>query len=281
LNSVRLRCIEAAEGLGLNIMFNTTVHRGNIDQLDHVLDFFRANAGRLRLVSFQVQADTGRGIERERPDIVAAEPVWQRIERFLGISLNSGAIRAGHTACNRYGIALVTGRRSLDLLDDTPVVGRLLAALADTPIDRGRPLRTVFAVAAALAGRPRTALKLLSWGSRKLGPLARNAVAERALPTTLSFMVHSFMDACSLDAERLEACAFKVMTHKGPLSMCLHNARRDEFILAPLEVRSARQVRFWKPLSGDSQTERPRSDEVRPQQLPLKRLKGRARRARQ
>jgi uncharacterized radical SAM superfamily Fe-S cluster-containing enzyme len=48
--------------------------------------------------------------------------------------------------------------------------------------------------------------------------------------------MQNFMDAESLDQERVNACSFMVMTADGPISMCEHNARRDEFILKPLEV---------------------------------------------
>ena len=30
--------------------------------------------------------------------------------------------------------------------------------------------------------------------------------------------------------------AFKVMTRDGPLSMCLHNAKRDSYILQPIRI---------------------------------------------
>ena len=52
----------------------------------------------------------------------------------------------------------------------------------------------------------------------------------------LSFFVQNFMDANDLDEKRVEACSFMVMTHKGPVSMCEHNANRDDYILSPVTV---------------------------------------------
>ena len=44
------------------------------------------------------------------------------------------------------------------------------------------------------------------------------------------------MDANNLDPDRINACSFMVMTPDGPMSMCAHNAKRDEFILRPIPV---------------------------------------------
>jgi hypothetical protein len=66
----------------------------------------------------------------------------------------------------------------------------------------------------------------------------------------LSFLIHNFMDACALERDRVEACVFMAVTAHGPVSMCLHNARRDSFILEPLEVETDGGQRRWDPLSG-------------------------------
>ena len=65
-----------------------------------------------------------------------------------------------------------------------------------------------------------------------------------------------------------------VATRDGPISMCVHNAKRDHYVLAPIDLNNGR---VWEPLSGK---ERPvfhviNTDEVGPEGLPLKRLKGR------
>ena len=54
----------------------------------------------------------------------------------------------------------------------------------------------------------------------------------------------------SLEKERIDACVFKTMTQDGPVSMCLHNARRDSFILKPVRLHTQTGERYWQPLSG-------------------------------
>ena len=67
----------------------------------------------------------------------------------------------------------------------------------------------------------------------------------------LSFFIHDFMSACGLDRERIDACAFMAATRDGPVSMCLHNAKRDSFILQPVKLRTAAGEQVWDPVTGD------------------------------
>ncbi len=53
-----------------------------------------------------------------------------------------------------------------------------------------------------------------------------------------------------LDQERIDACSFMVMTPDGPISMCAHNAERDEYILRPLEIETDRGKEIFYPLSS-------------------------------
>jgi 7,8-dihydro-6-hydroxymethylpterin dimethyltransferase len=78
------------------------------------------------------------------------------------------------------------------------------------------------------------------------------------------------MDACSLDAERIDACVFMAITQDGPISMCAYNAQRDRWLLQPLRIA---QGGVWQPLLGDAG--HAGSTVV----IPLKHLKGRAREA--
>jgi hypothetical protein len=90
-------------------------------------------------------------------------------------------------------------------------------------------------------------------GVRWLGRMAWRARADllraRARVDKLSFFIHNFMDACSPEKERIDACVFTAATADGPVSMCLHNTRRDDFILQPLKIAGDR---FWDPLSGET-----------------------------
>jgi hypothetical protein len=60
------------------------------------------------------------------------------------------------------------------------------------------------------------------------------------------------------------------MTRNGPISMCVHNAKRDAFILQPVTVRSGHGIEPWYPLGMATVPD--------PARHPLKRLKGRTRR---
>jgi tetraether lipid synthase len=73
----------------------------------------------------------------------------------------------------------------------------------------------------------------------------------------LSFVIHNFMDACRLERDRVDTCAFMAMTQRGPISMCLHNAKRDAFILAPIRLSALDAARFWDPVSGALMEESP------------------------
>src|SRR5215470_18425208 len=59
------------------------------------------------------------------------------------------------------------------------------------------------------------------------------------------------MDACSLDKDRIDACVFTAATGEGPISMCLHNAKRDTFILRPVALGEGERQTLWDPLSGE------------------------------
>jgi molybdenum cofactor biosynthesis enzyme MoaA len=276
LNTVREACIEAAAGLGLNIMFNTTIHRHNLHEVPALVRFFRGNARALRLVSFQIHADTGRGTERNRPDAVNADAVWRQIEAELGTTLNRETIRGGHRHCNHYGIAIMTGSQSIDLLDEQETIAHLLEATAQIPADRRRKFRTAVGIGVQLLKKPREFQQLFHWLVGKAIRLVPLIMKERTGPTTLSFVVHNFMDACNLDAERIAACSFKAMTHDGPLSMCLLNAQRDEYILAPLRLDND-TGHYWDPLTGKVADLYKRPTMPDPQTYPLRRLRGRTR----
>ena len=56
------------------------------------------------------------------------------------------------------------------------------------------------------------------------------------------------MDASALDPERIRNCSFMVMTEDGPVSMCEHNSRRDDFILRPIALHGG--AGHFEPLTG-------------------------------
>ena len=66
LNAIRQEYIERVRGLGLHVIFNTTVFDGNFAEIPALLRFFSRNADVVGLVSFQIQAATGRGVLTEK-----------------------------------------------------------------------------------------------------------------------------------------------------------------------------------------------------------------------
>jgi hypothetical protein len=89
----------------------------------------------------------------------------------------------------------------------------------------------------------------------------------------ISFFVHNFMDASQLERERCEACSFMVMTPEGPISMCVHNAKRDQYLLVPARVQQEHKLLFFNPVSGKLEDKLPEKLEV---QLSRKTARGRA-----
>lgn len=271
LNQLRLDYLERARGLGLRILFNTTVYDGNVDQMPDLLRFFVDHADDIQLVSFQLQADTGRGVHRANGNSVSQERMMGDIADVTGLDLDFNMPLIGHPRCNRYTGVLVSDRRCTPLFDDHALMARLFAAAAERRLlwhrNRALALLTMAIV------RPALAVRALAWLARKAWALRSGLFRTRHI-TKLSFFIHNFMNETTLEEDRCATCVFMVATRDGPLSMCVHNAKRDRHILAPVKLRNGR---LWDPLSGEQQhTFHPVSlDDASPESLPLKRLKGR------
>ena len=248
LNPLREEYIARARGLGLGIVFNTTVHDGNLAEIPDVAAFFVQHADDVRLASFQLQADTGRGTAGGSDGGVSIDRVAERIQRGAGARIAFDTPLAGHSDCNRHALVLVSGGAVLDLYDDKRVMAELLADTSDMKFERMGRVQGVMAFAARLLRRPRLAATLLPWAIRKAWAFRQALWLGRAKVQRLSFFIHDFMDARSLDRCRIEACVFMVQTAEGPISMCLHNAKRDDFILAPLKIVG--EATPWNPLTG-------------------------------
>ncbi len=271
LNALRREYIERARGLGIAVMFNTTVHRGNFAYVPALVRFFVEHADVVRLASFQLQANTGRGIAGSRPIMITPDTVARQIEEGAGTRLDFDT-PVGHARCNRYAAGLVAGGRMHDLLDHQALVADVLDASTDLIDDRRRPGRAIAAFARWAAVQPWLWRRGFGWAARKLWAMRRDLVRGRGRVHKLSFLIHNFMDAGALERDRVEACVFMAMTAQGPVSMCLHNARRDSFILEPLELETGGARRRWEPLSGYV------DEPARPRRVPAK---GRSRLPRQ
>ncbi len=274
LNAVRDAYIDRAAGLGLRIMFNTTVCGRNIGEVPQLARYFKARADRIALASFQLQAATGRGVLRERDPAVSPERVRAAVADGAGAALDFDAAAVGHEACNRYAPILVAGDVAVSPLNDRALVEDVFDALEAS--DRGDEphIDVVPAAIRAALRRPGLALRTAGHALRLVWRLRRGLPASGGRIHRMAFHVHDFMDAAELARDRCECCVFMVATDEGPMSMCAHNAQRDEHVFGSASVDTPEGVRYWSPASGriTARAERPSIPEV-----PRKHLKGRKR----
>ena len=269
LDALREEYLERARGLPLAVYFNTTVHEGNLHEVASLARFFVRRSDVVGFASFQLHVATGRGVMGPRAAAVSMARVIEAIQRGAGANLNFDAIDVGHHRCNRYALSLVSNGSAYDLLDDAALVAELLQATAATRLDRSRPWRAARSFAAALARHPRTLCRGLAWALRKAWAMRRDLAAAGGKVRKLSFFVHDFMHACDLDPERIEACSLMVASAEGPVSMCAHNARRDDYLLQPAALRGG----YWDPVGGSVHA----LPVVHPVRLTRKYARGRAR----
>jgi pyruvate-formate lyase-activating enzyme len=265
LDALRLEYIDRARGLPISVFFNTTVHAGNFDELPRLAAFFVRHADVVRFASFQLQADTGRGVWGARDEPIGNASVARRLAQGAGVAPNFNVLAAGHHECNQSTVLLVVNGRAYDAFTDHAFVQRFMRETAALRIDRGTPGRALRSLARAALSRPRLTLAALRWALGLAWGARSDLIAARGRVHKLTLFTHNFMDACRLDPERLDACVFMAITQDGPLSMCAFNARRDEFLLRPLNTPQG----VWQPLR----------DRPEGAAFPIKWLKGRPRAA--
>jgi len=256
LNTLRHEYIERARGLGLSVFFNTTIFDGNFEDIPHIVGFFIRNSDIVRMASFQLQADTGRGVLGMRPSRITIESATRKINAGAGAALSFDAIQIGHSHCNRCAMALVTNNKAYDMLDDRQLVTDVLEHTSHLRFDRHSRSAVTRIFAMSLLTSPRLLGRALVWAIRKAWLAKNDLVAARGRVDKLSFFIHNFMDACALERDRIDACTFTTVTSDGPISMCLHNAKRDAFILQPVRLRGSTGERLWNPLSGEIEASR-------------------------
>jgi len=251
LNAIREEYIERARGLPVAVIFNTSVHAGNLEEVPMLARFFLRHSDVVGMASFQTQAVTGRGEWRDRAPELTPDAVAERIRRGVGLArLSWDTALVGHPKCNR-GVMLATTRdQAIDVLTDRALFERFLEQFRHVPFDRRDVPRTARQVIAAALREP---YWLLRGGAFLAGKLwaARKALWRRERVGKITFFIHNFMDASALDPERIRNCSFMVMTEEGPVSMCEVNSRRDDFIWkrVPLGAHPS-GPRFFDPRTG-------------------------------
>jgi pyruvate-formate lyase-activating enzyme len=251
LNLLRAEYLDRARGLPLAVVFNTTVFDGNLHEIPTVARFFLEHADAVNLASFQLQAETGRGTLGARGAPVTKESVAAAVQAGIGAPLTFDSMAVGHQGCNRYALALVADGRAHDMLDDPDVTATLLQAMVSARFDRRDARRRAMAFLGGLVRHPGATLRVLPWAARKAWAMRQDLVAARGRVSKLTFFIHDFMDARRLERDRIAGCAFMVATAEGPISMCLHNAKRDDFLLRPLSLADGS---WWDPATGRATT---------------------------
>ncbi len=273
LNAIRMDYIERARGLPLSVFFNTTVYPENFHEIPELVSFFVKHSDVVRLAAFQVGADSGRGTLRARV-AVSTDAVQQAIEQGLGRRLEFGAASAGHSQCNRYAFGLVINGKVHDFFNDPAFVQEFLQRSDKVFFDRAHRRRMLEKMAGFLLANPRMLSGFASRAARLAWAQRKDLIAARGKVGKLSFHIHNFMDAQHLDGQRAQACSFMVMTPEGPLSMCIHNARRDRYLLVPARVQHDNVVKYFNPVTGKLEDSKPEKIEVA---LSRKNARGQAR----
>ena len=250
LNTVRLEYINRARGLPLAVIFNTTSSPGNFHEIPGLVKFFVRHADVVRFASFQVGADMGRGTERERVTVNPAT-VMDAIRKGAGANLNFDAASSGHAQCNGYAYGLIVNGKVHDFFNDPAFVRDILDSSAHLTVNRANKMATWKTALGYFVKKPAVFWGVLSRFTRLAWRERRDFIAARGKVGKISFFVHNFMDSKALDQERCDACSFMVMTPEGPISMCVHNAKRDDYLLVAAQVKRENKLVFFNPATGE------------------------------
>ncbi|MFQ5449968.1 MAG: radical SAM protein [Nitrospinaceae bacterium] len=237
LNALREEYIDRARGLPVMVVFNTTVHGANFHEIPALVRFFLSHADGVGFASFQLQAETGRGVLRRRPGRISLASVRQKINEGAGAPLPWDAIRVGHPGCHSYVPVFAVKGRAFGILDDAGLYADFLKEFSHVTHDRReKPSRIAWRYVKAASGKPLWILRGIKYFLPRLWSMRKEIVDARGRVHKISFFIQNFMDANRLDPDRIEACSFMVMTPQGPMSMCEHNAKREKYILPSGEV---------------------------------------------
>jgi uncharacterized radical SAM superfamily Fe-S cluster-containing enzyme len=248
LNVIRKNYIERARGLGIAVIFNITLCSTNFHEVPMLVRFFRDNADVVGMCSFQLHADTGRGVLHGRPDDIEPRNIIRIIQETLGRKINFDVVDIGHPDCNRIGYSFVCNRNAYDLWWDPNIINKLYHEFEGIGLDRGNPKKAVKAVLQHALKHPRILAKGLPFILVHLWRMKWDLIRSGFKVYKLSFFIHNFMHAEALDCERIDNCSFMVMTAEGPVSMCLHNANRDLYITKEFKFNANGDEKVFNPV---------------------------------
>ncbi|MFM8316557.1 MAG: radical SAM protein [Deltaproteobacteria bacterium] len=249
LNKFRKDYIERVRGLPIAVIFNTTVFKDNFHEIPDLIRFFRANTDVVGMASFQLQAETGRGVLRKRDVVISLDSVSEKIQEGAGIPISFDTARIGHPRCHKYGLTLESNGKLFDFFDDPELFNLMIEKTRTLELDRTHKLKLTKNILTWLFQNPDFVIPAVKFAFRKLWEMKWDILKSRRVGK-LSFFIQNFMDASSLELDRIHACSFMVMTPQGPISMCMHNAKRDDYILQPIKLKTEQ---IWQPLTGKTE----------------------------
>ena len=254
LNAIREEYLERTKGLGLMVIFNTTVHKDNFHEIPELVKFFRERASQIGLISFQLQADTGRGEWRVRDFVINQATVSQQVEQGSTSDLPWDAIQVGHSECHFYLPTLVVNDTVYPVVFDKQFFADFARDFQHINWNRhDAKLAIFFDFLKALIKQPTWWWRMTKHSFKLFKNMWRDLLVAKGRVEKMTIFVQNFMDASQLKQERIDACSFMVMTAEGPVSMCQHNASRDDYILKPLDIqRSDGTTLEYQPLKASA-----------------------------
>ena len=230
LNEIRLEYIERARGLSLLVVFNTSVHTANLDEIPGLTEFFLKNADVVDFASFQLQADTGRGRLGRRNNEISLRSVGEKINEGCQTVLPWDTVLIGHPKCHCYVPVLSVNGKGYGLIDDETLFSEFLNTFSGVRHDRRLPpARIALEYLISSLIHPVWYLKAFKYFLPKLWEIRSDLIQARGKCKKISFFIHNFMDKDQLDPERIQACSFMTLSENGPVSMCAYNANRDKY----------------------------------------------------
>ena len=140
LNSLRLELIEMARELPLLVVFNTTVYESNFEEIPELVQFFIQNSDVVGMASFQLQADTGRGILHQRPEAISLQSVQNKISNGTDNALPWDTILVGHPKCHTYVPTLTTNGKAFGIIDDAEIFSDFLRDFSNNLWLKSKPV---------------------------------------------------------------------------------------------------------------------------------------------
>jgi len=245
-----------ARGLPLLVVFNTTVHESNFEEIPEIVKFFIQNSDVVGMASFQLQADTGRGILHQRPDPISLQSVQNKVSKGAGNALPWDTILVGHPKCHTYVPTLTTNDKAFGIIDDELIFSEFLRDFSHVTHDRREgPKKIAWTYLKKAIKNPKWIVRALTYFLPRIWNIRKDIFAGKGRVNKISFFIQNFMDKDNLDSERIEACSFMVMTKEGPVSMCKHNASRDDYILQPIEYSEGKKSKIFYPISSNGEME--------------------------